>query len=81
MTKNLLSIILSILILLFSSIGKSKIVDKIVAVVNGEIITMYDLKKEIKASNINKLTNISFDKNLIFFSILYIREPLANSKK
>ena len=52
-----------IFIIFFSFVicANAKILDKIVAIVNGEVITLYDLKKEIKKARLSHGLNISLN--------------------
>ena len=60
------NILIFIIFFSFAICAHAKILDKIVAVVNGEVITLYDLKKEIKKASLAEGLNISLnDKELV----------------
>ena len=55
-----------ILFVFFVFQSEAKILDRIVAIVNGEVITLYDLKKEVKKANLAGRKNIDLnDKSLL----------------
>lgn len=64
---------LSIILLfccLFSTYLDAKIVDKIVAIVNGDVITLYDLKKEIKKARLSQGININLNNREMVLNFL-----------
>ncbi len=55
------NILIFIIFFSFAICANAKILDKIVAIVNGEVITLYDLKKEIKKASLSQGLNISLN--------------------
>jgi len=55
------NILIFIVFFSFAIYAHAKILDKIVAIVNGEVITLYDLKKEIKKTSLAQGLNISLN--------------------
>lgn len=54
-------ILIFIVFFSFAIYAHAKILDKIVAIVNGEVITLYDLKKEIKKTSLAQDLNVSLN--------------------
>ena len=55
------NVLIFIIFFSFAICANAKILDKIVAIVNGEVITLYDLKKEIKKASLSQGLNISLN--------------------
>ncbi len=56
--------------IIFTTNIEAKLVDKIVAIVNGEVITLYDLKKEIKKASLSEGININLNNKEMVLSFL-----------
>ncbi len=61
MAKKNIVCMLFIFLFFYQELSYAKILDKIVAIVNGEIITLYDLKKEIKRTSISRGVKINLN--------------------